>query len=384
MTTRDHRHDYFFKFNYNLYLELLNMYEAEGFSLVENGDAEELVIFDPTRALTKSWRDLVKKSLLINDVGTIDWEELKGLRIQTRRAIIDRLFIDNKKYYDAVKKFTKSRYFKLAGNHDGYYSEEMEGVIEAQYWPGVIKDALRVSRTGASGSTVEFVITHGHQFDEACVPPHAAKIGEVFSECLSWAFQGPDRIWETSDTFKWTSQPKKEFSNVLSAHNAVTSTSKDLEAVLESLMGPDVAWEYFESSDPYMAFIKEVSTGEEFFKFRHMNEENLANALLRKWKSPLIELPVLICGHTHEPRHLSTFKNTTVLTPPQTTNKNLFTRYMNSGSAGRFQNLIWCIEIVGNTATVYSWTNTGTSTVMKPKKTKWVSNNAGKLTGTDV
>jgi hypothetical protein len=36
--------------------------------------------------------------------------------------------------------------------------------------------------------------------------------------------------------------------------------------MLEAFMGHQVAWEYFENKDPYMAFVKEVCTGDEFFK----------------------------------------------------------------------------------------------------------------------
>ena len=384
MTHRHHRHDYFFQFNFKLYLELLEKYEGDGFALVENGDVEELLIFDPTPNEAEKRRKLVTKPLLINDIGKINWDELNGTRLEQRRKILERLFNDNDDYYQRVKKFGKGRYYKISGNHDTYSSGELEGMIENQYWDGIILDALRVLGKATGGTAVNFVITHGHQFDESCVAPHAAKVGEVISECLSWAFQGPDRIWTTSDTHKWTSDQKKEFGNVLSSEHAFSTKDKALEMFLECFMGHEVAWEYFENSDPYMAFVKEVCTGDEFFKYRHMNENNLANALLKKWKSKTGELPTVICGHTHEARHRSRFTNTTSVIPPGTNDKNLFTKYMNTGSAGRFQNLVWCIEIVNGEATVYSWTNSGTKDNIRLKKTKWESNGTGKLIGKDV
>jgi hypothetical protein len=54
---------------------------------------------------------------------------------------------------------------------------------------------------------------------------------------------------------------------------------------------------------------------------------------------------------------------------------------MNTGSAGRFENLIWCIEIEGDKAAVYSWSNTGTSTNFVLQKVKWTSNDRGMLEG---
>src|SRR5262245_31902719 len=78
MTYRGHRHDYFFKFNFPLYYEVLRYYADGGFALVENGDMEELVIFEPTLTETQRRRKLVKKPLGIDDIGNINWDELVG------------------------------------------------------------------------------------------------------------------------------------------------------------------------------------------------------------------------------------------------------------------------------------------------------------------
>ena len=102
-------------------------------------------------------------------------------------------------------------------------------------------------------------------------------------------------------------------------------------------MGHEVAWEYFEHDDPYMAFVKEVCTGDEFFKYRHLNEDALANAILRLNSG---DFPTLICGHSHEPRDRSRFHNAKGKMPPGGNDKNVFTRYMNSGSAGRFDTML--------------------------------------------
>ena len=385
MTYRGHRHDYFYQFNYPLYCEVLRYYAEKGFALVENGDTEELVIFEPTPQETQRRRKLVKKFPL-DDIGDLNWDELVGVRIETRRKQLEKILNDNHEYYDLVKALGKSRFYKIAGNHDTYYSAELEQMIEAELWPGVVKDVLLVERQGDGKSGLDFVVTHGHQFDPACVPPHAKKIGEVISECLSWAFQGADRIWRVSDTRKWNSAPVKEFRNILSSTDPASSTTTshpDLEVMLESFMGHEVAWEYFENEDPYMAFVKEVCTGDEFFKYRHMDEEALANAILHRSKT-LQDFPTLICGHSHEPRDRSRFRNTQGILPPDTKDHNLFTRYMNTGSAGRFANLIWCIEIVGSTARVYSWSNSGTEKHLVKKKVSWESNDNGKLIGKEV
>jgi predicted phosphodiesterase len=309
-----------------------------------------------------------------------------GFRIETRRKQLERILNDNHEYYDLVKTLGKSRFYKIAGNHDTYYSAALEQMIEAELWPGVVKDVLLVERQGDGKSSLDFVITHGHQFDPACVPPHAKQVGEVISECLSWAFQGADRIWRVSDTRKWNSAPVKEFGNILSSTDpasSITTNHPDLEVMLESFMGHEVAWEYFENADPYMAFVKEVCTGDEFFKYRHMDEDALANAILQRNKT-LQEFPTLICGHSHEPRDRSRFRNTQGILPPDTQDRNLFTRYMNTGSTGRFANLIWCIEVIGSTARVYSWSNSGTEKNLVKKKISWESDDNGKLIGKEI
>jgi hypothetical protein len=302
MTHRGHRHHYLFKFNYLLYCEVLRHNADRGFALVENGDMEEL----------------------------------------------EKILNDNHDYYQLVKnRFGKSRFYKIGGNHDGYYSRELEGMIESAFWSGVVDDIVFVERKGEHRVNLEFAIMLGHQFDEACVPPHAKAVGEVISECIGWAFQGADRIGRISDTRQWNSNPTKEFNNVLSrteSNAAIASGHPNLEDLLESFMGHQVAWEYFENKDPYMAFVKEVCTGDEFFKYRHLDENSLAYAILH-WKVDLKDFPTIICGHSHEPRDHSLFLNSKAMLPPDTKDLNIFTRYMNTGSAGRFESLIWCKEV---------------------------------------
>ena len=184
-------------------------------------------------------------------------------------------------------------------------------MLESALWNGVVNDIVLVERQGEHRVSLDFAIMHGHQFDEACVPPHAKAVGEVISECLASAFQGADRIWRISDTRNLNSCPLKAFNNILSRINAKTAIASghpDLEVLLESFMGHQVAWEYFEKTDPYLAFVKEVCTGDEFFKYRHLDENALANAILH-WQVDVQDFPTIICGHSHEPRDHAQFLN---------------------------------------------------------------------------
>jgi len=365
-----------------LYCEVLRRYADRGFSLVENGDVEELVVFEPTPALTAARRGLVKKTFL-QDIGSLDWDEVVRARVRTREQQLGDIIEDNAEYYDLIERsFGPARYHKIAGNHDTFYEPELQAMIEARLWKDVVADVLLIEP--ASGRRSSYLVTHGHQFDEACVPPHATMVGETISECLSWAFQGADRIWRTSDTQRWTSGERREFNNHLSfARGAAAGVTghPELEAMLEAFMGHQVAWEYFENRDPYRAFVEEVCTGDEFFKYRHLDEEALANALLEQLSGEP-DFPTVICGHSHEPRDRSRFDNRSGILPPHSRDPGLFTRYMNTGSVGRFENLAWCVEIHHGRARVVSWSNAGTADDVRPERSVWESDDSGTLIGT--
>jgi hypothetical protein len=55
-----------------------------------------------------------------------------------------------------------------------------------------------------------------------------------------------------------------------------------------------------------------------------------------------------------------------------------------TGSAGRFENLIWCLEVIGSTAHVYSWSNSGTASKIAMRQVRWDSDLKGKLLGKEV
>jgi hypothetical protein len=98
----------------------------------------------------------------------------------------------------------------------------------------------------------------------------------------------------------------------------------------------------------------------------------------------LKDFPTIICGHSHEPRDHSRFLNSKAMLPPDTKDPNIFTRYMNTGSAGRFENPIWCIEVIGSTAHVYSWSNSGAASKIAMRKVLWDSDMNGKLIGKEA
>ena len=223
-------------------------------------------------------------------------------------------------------------------------------------------DALWIKRNGQ----IAYVVTHGHQYDESCMQhgdiPFAKSLGEVYSECLGWCNQGGDRIWRESDSKRW--YVGTTFPNELAGsepmdypHDAagdlvlgnLANIKANPKSFVETMMKKPVAWEYFENSNAFNALTLEVWTGDETFKLRHMDEIKLcdeyeARYLARNTGKPI---PTLVVGHTHEPRRRATFS--------EGSTTHIVEHYLNCGAAGRFQNLIWCVEIEGGTDRIVSW-----------------------------
>ena len=327
-----HRHDYFNTLgNAKLYREVLKRYYyPKRFTLVENGDVEDLVIFDPK----------------LNDCkrrARMTWDELFEHRINERRRQLDEIYKNNRATYTEVKRFNnENRYIRLAGNHDmdlqhPEFERYMRENAGFRGFEAIDFLFLRRVHNRRFVGLPAAIVCHGHQFDANTIPKHAPMIGETISECLGWAFQGADRIWKWSDgPRQWVDgQP---FKNLLS-----TSKVRGRGLVLEAILGHEIAWEYFESTRTTRAILKELWSGNEFIKFRHTDEEMVAAEMKRVFPSKN-NRPTLVLGHTHEPR-------SNALSKGEFTTK----YYANSGTPGRFQNLLWCLEIINGEPIVVSW-----------------------------
>jgi hypothetical protein len=103
-----------------------------------------------------------------------------------------------------------------------------------------------------------------------------------------------------------------------------------------------------------------VWTGEEAYKLRSLNEVELCLRYTNEFldihpPQELVPIPKLIIGHTYEPRQSAVFPvDPDQREPGERSGNNSGVYYLNSGSAGRRQNLIWCIEITGNVDTIVS------------------------------
>lgn len=89
----------------------------------------------------------------------------------------------------------------------------------------------------------------------------------------------------------------------------------------------------------------------------HRNElercERYTSACLNPHDPPEListRIPALVLGHTHEPRQHSRDPHSGG--PPY---------YLNSGSAGRDENLLWCAEILPTEDRICSWSRVGST-----------------------
>jgi hypothetical protein len=127
----------------------------------------------------------------------------------------------------------------------------------------------------------------------------------------------------------------------------------DARAAVESLQGGNVAWEHFQADRAVTALRAEVLGGRRFFKYRHLDEVDIA----RRWNEEFADygfLPTLVLGHTHEPRIQPMFRDVD--------GGDAFPQMLNSGAAGRYEGLLWAIEIDDGVAELVVWTSIDSAT----------------------
>ena len=380
--------------NRELYSEILAEYAEADFTLVENGDVEELVIHEPMMPPPQAEPEV---------------------RADYRLAQLFQVISNHRSLYDQInKEFVEpGRYIRIAGNHDqDNQSAEFLEQLRTVY-PDLeqVYDFLIIEPTEAHDST--FVVGHGHHFDTAATPKYSSRIGEKLSECLAWAYEGADRVWrwDGGDGVQDWAGGAEPFRNTLVTDDAdPLELTFDAEPALaawlatagtmgwldpvggaavvaaglaneladadfwENTFRHNIAWEYFRSADPGEAVFNEVLCGERWFKFRHLDEVFINEQLESVFGS---NVPYLLLGHSHEPRHRA-------WNPAESEQAD---HYLNSGAAGRFENLIWCVEIIDGVPQVVGWHRPGgPASGEAPERrtyTPHVAGSAGELIASD-
>ena len=363
ITFQGHRHSPF-STNAALYAGALKHYYNDGFTLVENGDVEELVVYEPTM----DYGDGPGAEPDRRQGMTIP--QLQARRLEVRKQVLGWIMADPglasvreawKAFCEAKDAEHHPRMLRITGNHD--HDLRRPEFRDIYHGNGIelpeVADLLRLTRPGDPA----WLILHGHQLDLASNHRVAVRQGEVISECVGLFYQGADRQWPLGDTSGWRSGAKT-FRNELvvddvgpSAFNANALT----EVLFELVFQHNVAWEYFRLEDHVDAVAHELLTGARFFKFRHLDEVRLWNWM--KTFQPA-RRPRVILGHTHEVRHSARVHGGHVAEG-----------YYNSGSAGRFVGLLWGLEVVNGVATVVSWDQDAAG---NPRRRAWSPDQEGK------
>lgn len=380
------RHDYFRRFgNARLYALSLLGYYLKGYTLIENGDVEDLLVLEPNLTDSKAMGKLdPKKAADLDQLNSIR----RRRRLDVMHRIMDTFTNDEVSPYKFISEsfHKQKRYIRLTGNHDfDLHDDAFGNILREAFYPGLtIHDfALIDSKAATRNYQAEYMITHGHQLDETCHPLFADKAGEVFSECLSWAYEGADRIWKWSDDAKGWAEGSVCFNNSLvtgiprtsnidvtmnaldawgsreDGHIDCSKTSKiiphveDVRGFFEEAQGHQIAWEYFSGNNDYDR-ICHVLNRTEFFKYRHLKEEQLRSRWVETF-GPVSTRPKLVLGHSHEVRFNPMHHEIKMNNLLPEIYKDPFTYYFNCGSAGRFENLIWALEIEDNVPRLVSW-----------------------------
>ncbi|MCB2136094.1 MAG: hypothetical protein KDE08_09155 [Rhodobacteraceae bacterium] len=363
LTNRDNRQWLFERDNKGLYLQALaEYYGPRGYTLIENGDVEELLIFDPAAPEHQNMPTF--EDIVWDEPDT--WQGIIADRTLRKRAQFETIVREHGDYYQCVYDnfIARGAYYRTIGNHDtDLSSREFRDIVRNRHgfdWPTA---SDFVALMGPEG-TVDYLICHGHQFDASCIAEHAPFTGESLSQSGGWAYEGPDRYWNHGDDGplfldKWL-DGSKTFSNSLvhavpagndQTGNAILSwLGFDLnrEAAWEAIFTGNIAWEYFEHGDaPQRAMDEEVEKGVRWFKMRHMDEQKIVRGLDQQFGRN--SGPTLVLGHSHEPRIRS--DRGTIAERPLGPVAN----YLNSAAAGRFENLIWGIEIDNGAPRIISW-----------------------------
>ena len=317
------------------------------------------------------------------------------MRPATRRMQLAAVIDHHRDLYDQINRefVAQGRYVRIAGNHDQDLQDPSFLALLRTVYPELdqVYDFLVLE---PSDDAPGVLIGHGHHFDTASTPLYAPQIGEMLSECLGWAYEGADRVWRwgNGDGVEEWADGREAFNNTLVtdepdpyqlSSDTVTALTRTLEALFlpqshgirsrpRSSRSYPPCWSSSASPAcsrtcstatspgstsaariPGKRCSNEVFCGNRWFKFRHLDEVFIDEQLTRQEQEHESAFgsdpPYLLLGHSHEPRHHS-------WNPATDTQSD---RYLNCGSAGRFQNLIWCTEIIDGVPQIAAWHRPG-------------------------
>jgi hypothetical protein len=317
-----------FKRNRELYLRVLDWCWDRGYTVIENGDCEELWFeptFDPARRLSK-------------------------------RDRLERIVTAHQPVYDLLATFAKAkRYRRSIGNHDSYLWEDADvrawceanafPAVDGGFvipgvktlddmWPHIGLDPKKYSKTQA------MLAIHGHQYDFWNCDEHN-RLGKFIANAVGVLVDALDSViydWRGVDM---NGHPLVEFWDVLAP------------------ITPFDNWPPREIARTWAEAIEQRRPLENLTQDSIMYSETFAAVMAMLMRSgPRFpeDWSVLLCvGHTHNPQSRPWVPYLAKLNPLRSLEvfgmrpfENFLwpkTLYLNSGTVGWWENLIWAIEV---------------------------------------
>jgi hypothetical protein len=311
--------------NHDLYQAVLAVCYGAGFTLIENGDVEDLWMREESlgEAVREATFDIL--GFPFGDLLEADYEDY---RIRSQAV---KIFENNADVYQTIRTLfhNQGRYVRVVGNHDDVWRSQtyLEGlqlmypglpvydyVFLGDYQPGV---------NAHGGHQPDVIIAHGHQVDGWNT--YACRVaGEGITESGSFF---PSMAAGTVKRSDWGAKLSGEgLNNVL--HEGFTD-------------------------------INEV----EFYKMYHKD--------FRSQPYP----PHFVLGHSHSPRADACLPGWTGRVN-QWMDEGKFHEYTNCATAGRWEQLLWCATILNGIVDLEAWTSSETG---QPQPIVFEGNYLGKL-----
>jgi hypothetical protein len=292
--------------NDQLYQVMLLSYYSAGYSLIENGDIEDLWMREQSLS-AEIYEDLLGS--LGFPVGDYLEDEYEDNRVRSQAF---KIFDNNAEVYNVIRNLfhNNSRFIRVAGNHDDYWrSEEYLPGLQMVY-PGIkVFDYVFIGNYedglhNHNNNSPYYIIAHGHQMDAwntyAC-----RTAGAYITESASGI---PSLAAEVTERSEWENK----------------------------LLGAGFENELSES----LASIDEV----EFY-------QNITDDF-----SDQPYTPHFIIGHTHHGLKDPLLPGWDYNPSLRWTGEGRFSSYTNDGTAGRWEEFIWCASVDQGRVGLHGWT----------------------------
>jgi len=284
--------------NHELYQIMLQRYAAEGYTLIENGDVEDLWMRETSHSAAVIDEALDVLGWPVGDALDDAYEDARV------RAQAVKIFDNNADVYQTIRELfhEKGRYVRVAGNHDDYWRRpEFVSGLQLVYPDIEVFDYAFIGPYGTDrrvhgGKSPRTIVMHGHQIDPwnnaRCSAAGAALTAAASGIAILSAGVKDRTVWERELV-------GSGFENVLSESKIVNEV--ELQA---------------EFSDAF---------------------------------SNTPETPQIVLGHTHESRHHALDPHGGFGHVPE------FDAYTNDGTAGRWEQFVWAATVVAGKVELHGW-----------------------------